>query len=74
MLGKDSSEVLRTLDVLRMPAFIVDTKSEILSCNDHVGAVFEYGRAEVIGRNLEKFISLDSIFRERGNARLSLSC
>ncbi len=71
MLDKDSSEVLRTLDFLRMPAFIVDTKWTILSCNDHVGAVFEYGRAEVIGRNLEKFISLDSIFRERGNAGFS---
>jgi signal transduction histidine kinase len=64
-LDKDTSELLRTLDVLNMPAFIVDNKWTILSCNDHVREVFEYNRAEVIGRNLEKFLSLDNILRER---------
>lgn len=64
-LDKDSSELLRTLDVLNMPAFIVDNRWTILSCNDHVREVFEYSRAEVIGRNLEKFLSLDNILRER---------
>jgi two-component system NtrC family sensor kinase len=64
VLDKDSSELLRTLDVLNMPAFIVDNKRTILSCNDNVRAFFEYDRAEVIGRNLEKFISLDGILRE----------
>ncbi len=64
-LDKDSSELLRTLDVLNMPAFIVDNRWTILSCNDHVREVFEYGRGEVIGRNLEKFLSLDNILRER---------
>ena len=67
MLDKDSSELLRTLDVLNMPAFIVDSRWTILSCNDNVAApVFEYDRAEVIGRNLEKFMSLDSLTREHG--------
>jgi two-component system NtrC family sensor kinase len=64
VIDKDSSELLRTLDVLNMPAFIVDNKRTILSCNDNVHAFFEYDRAEVIGRNLEKFISLDGILRE----------
>jgi signal transduction histidine kinase len=63
-LDKDSAELLRTLDVLNMPAFIVDTRWTILSCNDNVRAVFEYDRAEVIGRHLEKFMSLDSLTRD----------
>jgi PAS domain S-box-containing protein len=65
-LDKDSSELLRTLDVLNMPAFIVDKRWTILSCNDNVRVVFEYDRAEVIGRHLEKFLSLDSLLREHG--------
>jgi two-component system NtrC family sensor kinase len=65
-LDKDSSELLRTLDVLNMPAFIVDSRWIILSCNDNVRAVFEYDRAEVIGRHLEKFMSLDSLVQEHG--------
>ncbi len=65
VIDKDSSELLRTLDVLNMPAFIVDKKRTILSCNDNVPAFFEYERAEVIGRNLEKFISLDGTLREQ---------
>jgi hypothetical protein len=40
-LDRDSSELLRTLDVLNMPAFIVDSRWVILSCNDNVRAVFE---------------------------------
>jgi signal transduction histidine kinase len=64
-LDRDSSELLRTLDVLSLPAFIVDSRWTVLSCNDHVREVFEYSRAEVIGRNLEKFLSLDNILRER---------
>jgi PAS domain-containing protein len=58
-LDKDNSELLRTLDVLNMPAFIVDKDRTILSCNDHAHVFFEYDRSEVLGRNLEKFISLD---------------
>jgi len=65
MLDKDSSELLRTLDVLGMPAFIVDQQWAILSCNDNVRTLFEYDRSDMIGRNLEKFITLDTILRER---------
>jgi len=64
-LDKDTSELLRTLDVLGMPAFIVDRQWTILSCNDHVPAFFEYDRSDVIGRKLEQFIALDSVPRER---------
>src|SRR5512147_2983246 len=64
-LDRDSSEVLRTLDVLSVPAFIVDRHWSILACNDSVHAFFEYRRAEIIGRKLENFISLDSIPLER---------
>jgi two-component system NtrC family sensor kinase len=71
-LEKDSSELLRTLDVLNMPAFIVDARWTILSCNDNVRAVFEYDRAEVIGRHVEKFVSLDSLVREHGASSPSL--
>jgi two-component system NtrC family sensor kinase len=56
-----------------MPAFIVDKEWIILSCNDNVHAFFEYDRGEVIGRNLEKLISLDNILRERESAGLSPS-
>jgi signal transduction histidine kinase len=71
-LERDSSELLRTLDVLNMPAFIVDARWTILSCNDNVRAIFEYDRAEVIGRHLEKFMSIDSLIREQGAPGLSL--
>ncbi|HYA89107.1 MAG TPA: ATP-binding protein [Nitrospirota bacterium] len=64
-LDKESSDLLRTLDVLNLPAFIVDNRWTILSCNNYVQEIFEYSRAEVIGRNLEKFLSLDNILRER---------
>ncbi len=65
MLDRDTSELLRTLDVLNMPAFIVDRHWTILSCNDNVPALFEYDRSDMIGRSLEKFITLDSILTER---------
>jgi two-component system NtrC family sensor kinase len=65
MIDRDRSELLRTLDVLGIPAFIVDRHWIVLSCNDSVQAFFEYGRSEVIGRNLEKFLSIDNILRER---------
>jgi signal transduction histidine kinase len=71
-LDKDNSELLRTLDVLDMPAFIVDNRWTVLSCNDSVRDVFEYSRSEVIGRNLEKFLSLDNILRERETTGLPL--
>jgi two-component system NtrC family sensor kinase len=64
---KDGSEVLSTLDVLSVPAFIVDRQWNILSCNHSVYAFFEYGHAEIIGRKLENFITLDSILRKRDN-------
>ena len=75
-LDKDSSEVLRTLDVLSVPAFIVDRQWNILACNDSVQAFFEYRRAEIIGRKLENFITLDSILRERegdGSAAMTVN-
>ncbi len=68
MIDKDSAEVLRTLDVLSMPAFVVNSQWTILSCNDMVPAFFECRRADVIGRKLENFITLDSILREREDA------
>jgi PAS domain S-box-containing protein len=64
-LDRDISELLRTLDVLGLPAFIVDRQWTILSCNDNVHAYFEYDRSDVIGRNLENFITLHSIVRDR---------
>ena len=36
MIDRDSSEVLRALDVLSLPAFIVDNGWTVLSCNDNV--------------------------------------
>ncbi len=70
MIDKDSSVLLRTLDVLSMPAFIVDKEWTVLSCNDNVPAFFEYERSEIIGRNLDKFISLDNDLRGNGSASL----
>ncbi|HSQ78282.1 MAG TPA: ATP-binding protein [Nitrospirota bacterium] len=71
MIDTDSSDLLRTLDVLNMPAFIVDKDRTVLSCNDNAQAFFEYDRSEVLGRNLEKFISMDSVLREREPSGLS---
>src|SRR5690242_4920661 len=65
LLDRESPELLRTLDALGMPAFITDTRWTILSCNDHVRTIFEYDRSDVIGRNLEHFLSLDSVIREQ---------
>jgi two-component system NtrC family sensor kinase len=73
MIDRDSSELLRALDVLSMPAFIVDKEWTILSCNDNVYAFFEYDRVEVIGRTLDKFVSLDNILREHESTGLSPS-
>ncbi len=71
MIDTDSSELLRTLDVLNMPAFIVDKDRAILSCNDSAQVFFEYDRSEVLGRNLEKFISMDGVLRELEPSGLS---
>lgn len=65
-LDTESSELLRTLDVLGMPAFVVDRNWTVLSCNDIVPVFLEYDRTDVIGRNLEKFLALDVIDREHG--------
>jgi len=64
-IDREVSDILRTLDVLSMPAFIVDRRLTVLSCNDNVSVFFEYARADVIGRNLDNFISLDSIIHNR---------
>ena len=61
VLDKDSKELLKTLDVLNLPAFVVDIKWNVLSCNDHVRTAFEYDDADVIGHHLEKFMALDNI-------------
>jgi len=58
-IDQESSELLRTLDVLGMPAFIVDRHWTILSCNDAAPRFLEYDRASVIGRSLDKFVSGD---------------
>ena len=58
-IDKESPDLLKTLDALGLPAFIVDRQWTILSCNDAVHVLFEYDRAEVIGRTLDKFVSLD---------------
>ena len=71
MIDTDSSELLRTLDVLNMPAFIVDKDRTILSCNDCAQVFFEYDRSEVLGRNLEKFMSMDGDLREHEPSNLS---
>ena len=64
MLDKEVSDLLRTLDVLNLPAFIVDRHWIILSCNDEANTFLEHDRSDVIGRNLDKFISFDNIPRE----------
>jgi two-component system NtrC family sensor kinase len=46
-----------------MPAFIVDKHWTVLSCNDCVSSLFQYKRSEVIGRNLDKFASIENIPR-----------
>ena len=53
--------MLRTLDVLGMPAFIVDNRWTILSCNNAVPAFFEYDRSSIIGRHLDRFVSTDNV-------------
>jgi signal transduction histidine kinase len=60
-LDRESAELLETLDVLGMPAFIVDRRRTILSCNDAAIGFFEYDRASLIGRELDKFVSLDGM-------------
>jgi PAS domain-containing protein len=67
-IDKDNTELLRTLDVLNLPAFIVDSRWTILSCNDAVAAFFKYERSEVIGRSLDNFVSLDDISAGSGRA------
>jgi two-component system NtrC family sensor kinase len=71
MLDRGSSELLRTLDVLNMPAFLADTGGTVLSCNDTARAFFEYDRSEIIGRNIEKFISVDGALRNRESPGMS---
>jgi two-component system NtrC family sensor kinase len=58
-IDKESSELLCMLDALGLPAFIVDRRGTILSCNEAVLSLFEHSRSEVIGRWLDKFVSLD---------------
>jgi hypothetical protein len=58
-IDKESSELLSTLDALGLPAFIVDPRGTVLSCNESVLSLFEHSRTEVIGRGLDKFVSLD---------------
>ena len=60
-IDKESSELLRTLDVLGMPAFIVNKGWAILSCNDAALTFFEFDRGSVIGRHIEKFISMEDL-------------
>jgi len=60
-IDRESSELLRTLDVLGMPAFLVDRHWTILSCNDAVPGFFECERSAVIGQSLDRFVSIDQL-------------
>ena len=60
-IDKDFSEVLKTLDILNMPAFIVNRHWIVLSCNDAVTPFFQYQRSDIIGSSLENFLSLEGI-------------
>jgi two-component system NtrC family sensor kinase len=67
-IDRESPELLRTLAVLGLPAFIVDKQGTILSCNDAVLSFFEYGRSSVISQALDKFISIDIVPRMQSGA------
>ncbi len=57
LLHKENTELLRTFDLLGMPVFIIDGKGRVLSCNERVTAFFGYHAGEVVGRDLELFLS-----------------
>lgn len=64
-IDREISDLLRTLDVLNLPAFIADRHWTVLACNDAARSFFEYERSDLIGRHLEKFISFDNILAAR---------
>src|SRR5574337_134612 len=57
VLHKERDELLKTFDVLEMPVFLIDGSRKIVSCNESAAASFEYDRSEVVGRDLELFLS-----------------
>ncbi len=57
LLPRERDELLKTFDLLGMPVFIIDGKGKVVSCNESVTAWFGYGRNEVVGRDLESFLS-----------------
>lgn len=57
MLHKENTELLRTFDLLGMPVFIIDGKGKVLSFNECVTTFFGYHAGEIVGRDLELFLS-----------------
>ncbi len=61
VLPSISAELLKTLDVLGMPAFIIAEDRVIAACNDSVQRIFGSRPDDSIGSRLERFLSLDHL-------------
>jgi two-component system NtrC family sensor kinase len=64
VLRSTGDELLGALQVLQLPAFLIDARGDIAACNESVGRELGIGPTAHIGRNIREFISPDPAAEE----------
>jgi PAS domain S-box-containing protein len=60
MLQSDSVELLRVLEVLNLPVFIIDAGGSVVACNDSVIRAFGWQRDELIGLDVARLLLFET--------------
>jgi len=60
VLQSDSAELLKAFDVLNLPVFVIDAGGAVVSCNESAPRAFGWHRDEIIGLDVERFLSFET--------------
>jgi PAS domain S-box-containing protein len=58
VLQSGNSELLKALDVLNLPAFVIDAANIVVSCNESAQRTFGGQREEMTGLEMKRFLSI----------------
>jgi len=67
VLQNSGAELLKTLDVLNLPAFVIDAGGIVVSCNDSAARAFGWSRDEMIGLTAGRFFSIEGLRSDPAN-------
>jgi two-component system NtrC family sensor kinase len=61
VLQNSSAELLKALDVLNLPAFVIDARGIVVFCNDSAARAFGWSRDEMTGLEVGRFFSIEGL-------------